>query len=124
MPLYDFDLPDGLSPAALRAHPVNHVLRDAAFRDGAGIPTKAELDALALPTAARAAVLKASKEIAARFQEGEQDEARNLADEYTAIVLGGLSEEYLDPDYRQTAVDPTDGMTPGELAAHIERVGV
>jgi hypothetical protein len=120
--MYDFDLPDGMTSSDFRDHPVQRLIRDSAHHGARGVPSRAELDALALSDADRAKVAKACLEAAAAFTEcgGNRKPVWAAADETAAKIIGELPEDQRSPNYIEDAKpDPTDTMTPEQLAAHV-----
>jgi hypothetical protein len=114
-------IPKGMSIGSFRAHPLVSLLRAAASRHGDALPTKAELDALKLPSAERAAVAKGAKEVQALFLDGDQQPARDRADEIAGKVIGRLGGEYLDPNYLEDRHrNDGSGLGPAALAALVK----
>jgi hypothetical protein len=114
------NIPEGMLIADFNRHPVRQMIHDAAYAGAAGLPTKAELDLLELPAAARASVRKHCREVAAIHDEGEHADAWARGDELAAAVLESLPEELREPDYaKPVALDPSLG--PDELAALVGR---
>jgi hypothetical protein len=111
-----FDTPEGMTPGEFRSHPLTQLLQHAANRNGSGLPSKANLDALGLPAHRRSQVEKAAKEVAELFDTGEQGNARALADEFAGLLLTIVGPEAAAP---AEAPDPTEGMDPGQLADYV-----
>jgi hypothetical protein len=119
--MYDFELPDGVTFAAFRSHPVTQTIREAAYGGKRGLPSKAELDALHLSPPLRARVREACESVAAIHDRGDQQVAWNAGDKEAASLLERLPAEQRDPRfYRPAPAD--DGVThPTALAALIPR---
>lgn len=109
-------LPDGVKPGDFRNHPVTQALRDSCHRNGLGLPTKAQLDALKLPPLRREQLAKACREVAALCDDGFMEQARMNADQIAAQILSELPIEYRDPDYLDSREDDVDNFGPAELA--------
>lgn len=111
-------LPDGMTYADYRNHPIVQLVRSSAAKNNLGIPSKGELDSLSIPPAARRQVMLACQAVASKFDEGLNQEARDEADEYSARILSGLDPEFRNPNYLRGA-DETATLGPGELAEYL-----
>lgn len=120
--MYDFDLPDGMSPADFRSHPVQTLIRDSAHHGARGVPSAAELDALQLSDADRTKVEKACLEVAEQFEEcgGNRKPVWEAGDKAAVEIIGELPHEQQSPTYVDDAKpDPTEAMSPTELADQV-----
>lgn len=125
--MYDFELPDGMTPADFRNHPVQTLIRDAAHHGKRGVPSAAELDALQLSDADRVKVEKACLELAAKHAEcgGVFSPVWAEGDETAARIIGGLPAGQQAPGYvEESKPDPTDAMSPDELADQVNLQGL
>jgi hypothetical protein len=113
-------IPDGMTSAQFRSHPVYTTIRHAAYGGERALPTTAQLDALKLSPTARKLVRDACRQVADLHAAGTQQDAWALGDELSVAILEGLSEEQRDPrnfEERQ----PLETMDAGELADLIPR---
>lgn len=119
--MFDFSLPEGMSPAGFKKHPVTVLIRDSAYHGRRALPSAAELDALDLPSDARRRVKQACQEAAATHDTGHHADAWAHGDRAAAAVISGLDPEQRDPGYREQPDDLT-GLGPMELAAKVPRM--
>lgn len=113
-------VPDGLSPAEFRRHPICVLLRDAGFHGKPGIPTAAELDALQLSPENRERVAKACIDTAETWETGNRALAWSQADKAAAEIIESLDGIQQRPTYLEKP-DDLDGLSPIELADRVPR---
>ena len=118
--MYDHEIPDGMTPADFRAHPVTQLLRDAAH-GSRGLPHRTELERLKLPASARRELEAACKRVARTFDEGSHQDAWADGDRAAASILAGVNEELRDPRYLEEPAELPD--SPDELADLVPRHG-
>lgn len=126
--MLNVELPDGLSIADFKGHPVTQLMNEVAHHGRTGLPTAAELDALRLSDADRREVEKEATRIALRYEEeGRSGDRRPVwADgEETALKLvAALPVEQQSRNYVAAAdVEAEEATaTPEELAAKVPRL--
>jgi hypothetical protein len=120
----EFSLPEGLSLADFRRHPIVVTIQDAAMGGRRGLPSKAELDALKLSPSLRADVAEACEHVARMHGTGEQKMAWHVGYEKAAALLARVPVAKQDPAHYAPPDPHADVTDPAELAALVPRHGL
>lgn len=120
--MYDFDLPDGVSVADFKRHPLVEAIREAAYHGAKAVPSKRQLDGLDLPSADRRRIREACEEVAAIHDTGHHQNAWKAGDRAAAEVFKRLPEDQRDPDFHKPPEPLIDDMSPRDLAAQVPRM--
>lgn len=113
-------VPDGMSWAEFRSHPVRQILRDAAYFGDRAVPSPAELAALRLPDGITQEIDMLARQLIQIHNSGDHQAAWQQAENAAADVLSDLAPRDREhPDLRSNVPDPLDDLTPGELAQYV-----
>jgi hypothetical protein len=117
------NVPEGMTIAAFRDHPVNRMIALVGHSGSRALPTKTEIDKLGLATHDRKSLLVTLNDIAAIADDPDRrgQIAWQEADRRAGELVGALPQEQKNPKWFTRPTEDLTELGPKELAALVPR---